>query len=446
LFHLSRGERHQIYPGADSDFSGTRFTSELLAWLLKAANRRFNRASFNHAEFIEDVDFHDVEFRQAAGFSNAHFRGEANFQTASFGGVARFVATRFDGHARFGGVRFEDRATFAGAEVAGHLRLDNAHFESDARLGPLIADVVELGGARFVDHSEILAEARLVRARRTRFAGVAVIRLHAATLVMEAANFGASGSLAGTDQPLFPDRQDVFDHERTWPALVSLRDSDVGNLVITDVDLAWCQFAGARRLDQLRIEGRCPLNRPPSGWRWTSRVVLAEEHFWRAQRYPESGWTAEHPLEVKTSVISPVRLAALYRSLRKAFEDSKYEAGAGDFYYGEMEARRHSSTTPRAERWILGFYWLLSGYGQRAARAFAALLVLLVVVTGLLVGIGLPQPGVEKAVQVALGAMVFRDAGQQLTSAGTWIVMVARIGGPLLLALAILAVRARVKR
>ncbi len=479
MLHLDISERLQSHVRSGNlDFSGTRFTPELLRWALDAADRRFERVSFNRAEFTQDADFHDVTFGQAADFAYAHFHGEVTFQNASFGGAARFVATRFDRHARFRGVRFEDRVTFAGAEVADHLRLEGAHFESDARLGPLIADVVELGGARFVDHLEIVAEARLVRAKRTRFEGVAVIRLHAATLVLEGATFGASASLAGMDQPLFPTRQDLFHHVRTWPALASLRDSDVGDLVITDVDLAWCQFAGARRLDQLRIEGRCPLNRPPSGWRWTSREVLAEEHFWRSHRHYGSGWCSEHPLlEEKTSEISPVRLAALYRSLRKAFEDSKYEAGAGDFYYGEMEARRHSAITSRAERWILAMYWLLSGYGQRAARALAGLLVLLVVVTGLLVGFGLPQPApqqivqsgqtltvveppavlppagqrvtaarVEKAVQITLGAMVFRDAGQKLTSAGTWILMVARIGGPLLLALAILAVRARVKR
>ena len=46
----------------------------------------------------------------------------------------------------------------------------------------------------------------------------------------------------------------------------------------------------------------------------------------------------------------PSRIAAIYRSLRKANEDAKNEPGAADFYYGAMEMRRHSPATPFAER------------------------------------------------------------------------------------------------
>ena len=138
--------------------------------------------------------------------------------------------------------------------------------------------------------------------------------------------------------------------------------------------------------------------------------------------------------------------------MRKAFEDGKNEAGAGDFYYGEMEARRRSEVTPLAERWILRAYWALSGYGQRAVRAVVAIVVLVAVVSVLLFMVGLPGGHgwnwgrVDQSLRIALGAVVFRDAGQQLTSAGAWTVMIARFVGPVLLALGVLAVRARVKR
>jgi hypothetical protein len=159
----------------------------------------------------------------------------------------------------------------------------------------------------------------------------------------------------------------------------------------------------------------------------------------------------DHPFLSGSHWISPDRLAVLYRSLRKAFEDDKNEAGAGDFYYGEMEARRHSAATPRAERWILAVYWLLSGHGQRAGRAIAAVFGLVAVVSVLLFTVGLPGPvagwgRLDQAIRIALGAVVFRDAGQQLTSPGLWTVMIARFLGPVLLALGVLAVRARVKR
>ncbi|MGW0522095.1 hypothetical protein [Crossiella sp. NPDC003009] len=51
-----------------------------------------------------------------------------------------------------------------------------------------------------------------------------------------------------------------------------------------------------------------------------------------------------------------------------------------------------------------------------------------------------------KAIRIVLGSVIFRDTDQRLTAAGTWTVMAGRALGPLLLALAALAIRARVKR
>lgn len=51
-----------------------------------------------------------------------------------------------------------------------------------------------------------------------------------------------------------------------------------------------------------------------------------------------------------------------------------------------------------------------------------------------------------QAARIAVGAVVFRDDRTELTEAGEWTVLIARFLGPVLLALAVLAVRARVKR
>lgn len=66
--------------------------------------------------------------------------------------------------------------------------------------------------------------------------------------------------------------------------------------------------------------------------------------------------------------LGPDRLALLYRALGKAQKDSKNQPGAADFYYGEMEMRRHArgsasnrrraSSRGRVERGILTAYWL----------------------------------------------------------------------------------------
>lgn len=52
----------------------------------------------------------------------------------------------------------------------------------------------------------------------------------------------------------------------------------------------------------------------------------------------------------------------------------------------------------------------------------------------------------EKALKVTLNSVVFRSSGQDLTTAGTYIEMTSRLTEPILLGLAILAVRNRVKR
>ncbi|WP_123821486.1 hypothetical protein [Kitasatospora cineracea] len=52
----------------------------------------------------------------------------------------------------------------------------------------------------------------------------------------------------------------------------------------------------------------------------------------------------------------------------------------------------------------------------------------------------------EKGALVVVNSVVFRSSGQNLTLPGTAIEMTSRIGEPVLLGLAALAVRSRVKR
>jgi hypothetical protein len=338
------------------------------------------------------------------------------------------------------------------------------------------------------------------------------MRLRHAMVDLERATFTVPSFVAGADRPFalpLPDptgldesqilsrvQEDGRVPDDPWvPVLLSLRGADASNLAVTDVDLSRCLFAEARLLDQLRLEGRCIFDHPPEGlhagrawppvWRWSRRQSLDEERLWRASKAKFSGWAkarSDKPAEVR-----PERLSGLYRQLRKAQEDAKNEPGAADFYYGEMEMRRHARSTPAAERAIIWLYWLISGYGLRALRPLAALVMLGVLVTTALVGWGLaantpPQhlagtvtstrqnparidatlrttkaqlpPADQRwtgqrtrtALQVSLESIVFRSTAQPLTILGTWTTIAARILGPILLVLTLLAVRNRVKR
>jgi hypothetical protein len=122
----------------------------------------------------------------------------------------------------------------------------------------------------------------------------------------------------------------------------------------------------------------------PPVWRWSRRQSIAEERTWRATTRKHAGWQTSR--SGQAGEVRPERLAGLYRQLRKAQEDAKNEPGAADFYYGEMEMRRHARTTPTAERAIVWLYWLISGYGLRALRSLAALVILSVIVTTALTG------------------------------------------------------------
>jgi hypothetical protein len=213
------------------------------------------------------------------------------------------------------------------------------------------------------------------------------------------------------------------------------------------------------------------------------------------QRHPQTaGWTPP-PTELQELVRErsgqpvqqpePAYVASLYRSLRKAEEDSKHEPGAADFYYGEMEMRRLANETPWIERQILRAYWLVSGYALRASRALLTLLLVLLVASALTATFGFkppsqppsrslngtitgspptqqlrlspppsPKPPPQRSFIARFGtawwtsleAAMFRSSDQNLNPTGRHIQTIIRFFGPFLVGLALLSVRGRVKR
>jgi hypothetical protein len=331
---------------------------------------------------------------------------------------------------------------------------------------------------------------------RTRWMSTAEVRLRYATVDFAHAVFEYPLTIAAEPTPFRLSMGQPLDEQALAYApdatvrVASLRGVDAAHLVLADVDLSECLFTGTVHLDQLRLEGACSFDTVPPGTYWrrwcparfTKRRTLAEEHHWRAnQPTAVRGWNVA---VLAARHAGPAQMAPVYRALRKALEDGKNEPGAADFYYGEMEMRRHDRTgTPRAERGLLHGYWLLSGYGLRASRALGWLTASLLLTIVLLMGFGLPNEdpkqeatGIvppsggkvtfeidkndpqnptgnrftgkrfEKALNVTLNSVVFRSSGQDLTTAGAYIEMTSRLVEPVLLALAVLAVRGRIKR
>ncbi len=448
------------------------------------------QTSFRRATFSRYAWFDGVTFTGDALFGGVTFTGDARFDRAAFTGDAVFVGVAFSGDARFDRAAFTGNAVFVGVAFSGDALFGGARFEAASRLGPLVCGgTVDLSGAVFGVPVMVEVAAAQVLLLRTRWESTAALRLRYAEVDLAGAVLEYPVTLAAEPTP-FPDAPEDWADELASAGpgvrISSVSGVDAAHLTLIDVDLTSCRFAGAVHLDQLRIDGRTTFDRPPAGWhrrgplpvRWSRRRVLAEEQHWRAAvtggAGPGPGLAAtswrpgpHHPGLTRTP--GPETIAALYRQLRKALEDGKNEPGAADFYYGECEMRRHDTTgTARAERWLLAVYWAVSGYGLRASRALAWLgaAMAATVVALMLWGIPADDPKpttagrqvetgrqlalttdrFEKALRVVINSTVFRSSGQNLTTTGTYTEMTSRFTEPVLLTLAVLAVRARVKR
>ncbi|MFE0376234.1 pentapeptide repeat-containing protein [Streptomyces inhibens] len=490
----------------------------------------FNRATFsrsagfNRATFSRSAGFNSATFSRRAGFRFTTFSGNAEFSASTFSGIAMFNSAIFSLTAWFRGATFSanadfglatfsrnaefgratvsgdvgfGRATFSGnaefgrATISGDVGFRGATFQSAQSLGRFVCrGSLDLSRAVFAAPVTLEAAANRVECERTQWEHTATLRLRHATLDLTDAVLTQPVAVTAHPAP-FGGTPPLDETGITWSqrgvSVESLRGVDCAMLSLSDVDLSPCRFSGTFHLDQLRLEGRYLLPTTPSGvhWRgcrpvrWTPRRTLAEEQHWRATRSTGTdGWTSA-PRGV--AALAPVALAPVYRQLRKAFEDSKAEPGAADFYYGEMEMRRHADDIPRSERALLTTYWALSGYGLRAARALGWLAIAMTGTILLMMGFGLPNESpkqeitrervdghwktiidkpdprnptgdrftgkrFEKALNVTLNSVVFRSSGQDLTTAGTYIEMTSRLTEPILLGFAGLAVRGRVKR
>ncbi|MFC7924549.1 pentapeptide repeat-containing protein [Streptomyces cinereoruber] len=520
----------------DAGFTEAQFTGD--AWFTEAqftgdarfGGAQFSRAAkFGEAQFSGDAKFVEAQFSGDAEFTRAQFSGDAEFTRAKFTGDAEFGGAQFTSGARFGGTQFTSvawfreayfsraagfveaqftgDAEFAGAYFSRGAWFGGAQFLAAAWWGPLVCKgKVDLSGAVFGAPVTLEIAADAVSCVRTRFESTATVRVRWAEVDLGYAVLVAPVAVTAHPAPFTTVFGNMDERLLAGPDRVrvtSIQGVDAAHLVLTDTDLSDCLFSGAFHLDQLRLEGRTTLAPAPAGFhrrgiapiRWTRRRTLAEEHHWRAQsagQPPAPAGALPEPRRWRTGpdhgdparTPDPDDVAALYRQLRKAFEDGKNEPGAADFYYGECEMRRHDRTgTPKTERRLLWAYWALSGYGLRASRALGWLAVAMLTTILLLMAFGLPASSpkqeatgtvpagggkvtfvidkqdpknpvkdrfttkrFDKALSVTLNSVVFRSSGQDLTTTGTYIEMTSRILEPALLALAVLAIRGRIKR
>ena len=224
------------------------------------------------------------------------------------------------------------------------------------------------------------------------------------------------------------------------------------------VSLTDCSLLGTTGLEHLRLVG------DPQWARHRHRSHLADEH-------PPARWRWTN------RTAGPAKVEALYRQLRASLESSKAAPAAADFYYGELEMRRNASRRWSVERWLLDIYKWVGGYGVRAWRPFATYLTVLAMtaagfryrtswwVTDVLAAQGADPTSTTtpSGAKVSAGlhfnrfwdaaAFVARNSisllsapAAGLTAGGTFVLIAERFAAVTLLALGVLALRARVQR
>jgi Pentapeptide repeats (9 copies) len=484
----------------DATFEGAQFKGKA-----RFEGTQFSKAAwFEEARFRGDTRFNDAQFSGRAWFSGAQFSKNVWFNNAQLSRDATFEGALFGEDAWFSGAQFCESAWFAGARFNEGGWFNGTQFKRAGSLGPVLAaSRLILDQATFEQDIVIEALGAALSCVGTRFAGAATLRLRDAQVVLDSAVFakpstiafasdtfknhntltGSGGGVATFDES--PVAR-VADSRLPRPRLLSLRGVDAATLTLSELDLSACLFQDAYHLDQIRIEGDQPFATTPAPWRlhlgrwwvpvwrrWSRRQTIAEEHHWRNEhpspavpgrwsRLAQPAWhgpacqahgrVTEVPGQ-QVQPLTPDRLAVRYRALRKAQEDSKNEPGAADFYYGEMEMRRLDRRTPWAERLILGLYWLVSGYGLRGLRALGWLAAVVVGLAGLLQAIGFNggDPGFRDTLIYAAQSTISIPSGnraltEHVSWAGEVLRIVLRLAGPVLLGLALLSVRNRVKR
>ncbi len=455
-----------------------------------------NSNSTFSATFDDDVDFANCSFGGETTFGRysdlppSSFNGNVKFNSAQFGneefGVTTFADCAFSKdaswrNARFYGALALDGVSFAAAADLTDIEVVRAQFvrdRSDMALASCAFQSSRVSiGSQFTLRVTVEGQAKLsdvvlskvpdsiaisasdsVQIRRVGAEDFCVIELSSKT-VSEIDRLqlkvGGEVRVSSPETKLtncsFAEAAVVSTTARDGqsPSLETVSGTNCKNLALSGFGFQRTRFLGATNVDQLTITGDFPLA-TTSGFRARRRFIadeaLARAH--RGSKYWSSQLPARSASEERSVHLREV--AALYRALRKGREDQRDEAGSADFYYGEMEMRRMSAADT-VERLIVGLYWLLSGYGLRAWRAIcilgAAILGSSLFLMASPLRLNEAPPEFGAALMFSLQSSISLSGPPTLyTSSAQSIQLGLRVIAPVLIALSVLAVRARVKR
>ncbi|MET7929851.1 pentapeptide repeat-containing protein [Streptomyces sp. NPDC005349] len=382
--------RHAIFAGAtfaqDVYFGGTTFTEH--AYFGYATFDQ--HAYFGAATFIEAADFRMSRFRRGWVTEGMRCVSNLDLSGAQFNGPVDVNAKARE--VRCTGTRWEHSVT---------LRLSGAH---EVNLAYLVS------GRRAATR---LVLADMVRNVDYPFLVLAPDQFLGPGETLSQSEFDGTGDMVTAARAVT--LEDLSGTDLTRMVLTNVDVSRAEFLNALNLD----QIRLEGRCRYLRTPRPDWSQRRP--WRCTARNIIAAEDTWRRSRSQSGTTPAESGATHESPVAQPGSLAPVYRYLRKSLEDGKDEPGAADFYYGEMEMRRLDGTRPRAERWLLALYWAISGYGLRATRAVCALLAVMGLCFALLLFYGIPEKETSTATvgYISADASALADAGLALPASCT---------------------------
>jgi uncharacterized protein YjbI with pentapeptide repeats len=275
----------------------------------------FAEAYFGGATFDEKVSFHKATFRGRTSFAGVTFSGEAYFRRATFSGQANFEGATF-AEASFGEVTFRE-VNFAGATFSGQAYFAGAIFNEEANFGE-----ANFGEAYF---------------RKAIFGGQAIF---------EGASFSGEANF---------ERATFKDYVRFA--------GSAGRAVFVHTSSLQLDFAKIAQPEHVSFDTLTLMAH------WFVNVDAREFDFTHVEWSELSVNEAVNGLKVK-QISSPHRLLAIaYRHLAVNAEKNDRYDEASRFRFRAMDSRRretwHGLTFWRLDWW----YWLASGYGERAWQA-----------------------------------------------------------------------------
>lgn len=299
---------------------------------LKKKDYRFNHFFFPADEF----NFIQWVFENSVTFDGAIFSGKVNFIETRFMSEVSFHDTCFDNDANFSRAIFESKANFD------RVRFKDVHFYDST-----FKDISIFTGARF----DGVANFTLTDFKATVFFNEAIFN-DRAFFYQGAFECEVSFKTAlFKDMATFVGKEDAFlfskKHETNFVSVLFEQPSKV---YFDSTNLSKCSFL---RTDLMGVN--------------FTKVEWAKIHN-RKALYDELKVVAEKKKEDYPLV------EELYTLLKHHWEEKRNYEMAGFFHYGEKEMRRKArSFFSDPALWL---YWIFSGYGESATKAFLWLLLI----------------------------------------------------------------------